>query len=51
MVSGNDTAATNETVTEVSECKLPVSRISIEKHIDEIHKKRLIEPLETTTSW
>ena len=46
VVSGNYTAATNETLTEVSEYRLPISKIGIKKYIEEIHKKRLIDPVE-----
>ena len=46
VVSGNNTAATNEILIEVREYKLPISIISIEKRIEEIQKKRLIDPVE-----
>ena len=45
VVSGNNTAATNEILIEVREYKLPISIISIEKRIEEIQKKRLIDPV------
>ena len=44
MFSGNDTATTNKTLTGISGYKLPMSRTSREKHIEGIHKERLIDP-------
>lgn len=44
VLSGNDSATTNKTLTEISGYKLPMSRTSRENHIEGIHKKRLIDP-------
>ena len=44
VLSGNDSATTNKTLTGISGYKLPMSRTSREKHIEGIHKKRLIDP-------